>query len=115
MANENVINTRIGLKIDTLDKWQSHNPELLPGEVAFVQIGEVTTDSKGKRVIPPVMFKVGPGNFNDLGWGAAKAADVYAWAKKQVLRLKKQLKTNRYRIMMNIQLLNFIGIAMPIK
>ena len=88
MANENVINTRIGLKIDTLANWQFHNPELLPGEVAFVQIGEVTTDSNGKRVIPPVMFKVGPGNFNDLGWGAAKAADVYDWAKKSGVKIE---------------------------
>jgi hypothetical protein len=31
------------------------------------------------------MFKVGPGNFNDLGWGAATAADVYAWAKQETL------------------------------
>ena len=89
MANENVINTRIGLKIDLLANWQSKNPELLPGEVAFVQIGETTTDSNGKRVIPPVMFKVGPGHFNDLGWGAAKAADVYAWAKKTGIEIEE--------------------------
>ena len=81
LKDMNLINTRIALKIDTLENWQTHNPELLPGEVAFVQIGSVTTDKDGKRVIPPVMFKVGPGNFNSLGWGAAKAADVYDWAK----------------------------------
>lgn len=27
-------------------------------------------------------MKVGPGNFNDLDWTSAKAADVYEWAKK---------------------------------
>lgn len=79
------INTRIQLKYDTLSNWQTNNPTLLAGEIACVSIGEVTADNKGNRVIPPIMMKVGPGAFNDLGWTAAKAADVYAWAKKENL------------------------------
>ena len=79
----NVINTRIQLKYDSLADWQTINPTLLEGEIACVSIGEVTTDNQGNRVIPPVMMKVGPGAFNSLGWTAAKAADVYAWAKKE--------------------------------
>ena len=79
----NVINTRIQLKYDTLKNWQDNNTLLLQGEIACVSIGDVTVDNKGNRVAPPVMMKVGPGNFNDLGWTAAKAADVYAWAKKE--------------------------------
>lgn len=86
-TKSNEIKTRISLKYDTLANWQTNNPALLAGEVAFVQIGEVTVDNKGNRVIPPVMFKVGPGNFNDLGWGAATAADVYSWAKAEHLAL----------------------------
>lgn len=79
------INTRIQLKYDDLASWQTNNPTLLAGEIACVSIGEITTDNKGNRVIPPIMMKVGPGAFNDLGWTAAKAADVYAWAKKENL------------------------------
>lgn len=82
---DKILNTRIQLKYDTLTNWQTKNTLLKQGEVAFVQIGEVTVDNKGNRVIPPVMFKVGPGNFNDLGWGAATAADVYSWAKQDAL------------------------------
>ena len=85
--SDKILNTRIQLKYDTLVNWQTKNTLLKEGEVAFVQIGEVTVDNKGNRVIPPVMFKVGPGNFNDLGWGAATAADVYGWAKAEHLAL----------------------------
>ena len=81
------INSRLQMKYDSLVNWQTNNPTLLVGEIACVSIGEITTDNKGNRVIPPVMMKVGPGAFNDLGWIAAKAADVYAWAKKENLEL----------------------------
>ena len=84
---EKTLNTRILLKYDSLANWQTKNTLLKQGEVAFVQIGEISTDNNGNRVIPPVMFKVGPGNFNDLGWGSATAADVYAWAKAEHLAL----------------------------
>lgn len=82
---DKILNTRIQLKYDTLANWKAKNTLLKQGEVAFVQIGEISVDDKGNRVIPPVMFKVGPGNFNDLGWSAATAADVYGWAKQETL------------------------------
>ena len=74
----NELKTRISLKYDTLKNWQDNNPLLLAGEVAFVK---VETNDPANKLHPPVMFKVGPGNFNDLSWGSALAADVYSWAK----------------------------------
>lgn len=79
---EKILNTRIQLKYDTLANWKTKNTLLKQGEVAFAEIGEAGVDAQGRRIAPPVMFKVGPGNFNDLGWGAATAADVYSWAKE---------------------------------
>ena len=80
MANEKVLNTRIQLKYDSLAAWTSSNPELKPGEVAIAVV-----DTVAGSTLQPVMFKVGNANkdrFNDLDWASAKAADVYAWAKK---------------------------------
>lgn len=78
MATEKILNTRIQLKYDTLTNWETKNTELKQGELAIVKIETATVGS----TLQPVMFKVGPGKFNDLDWASAKAADVYGWAKK---------------------------------
>lgn len=81
---DKILNTRIQLKYDTLSNWQTKNTLLKEGEVAFVAIetnvteGDLATNFTN---VPNIMFKVGPGNFNDLKWGSALAADVYDWAK----------------------------------
>jgi hypothetical protein len=76
---DKILNTRIQLKHDTLTAWQTKNTLLKKGEIAIAVIESVDPANKLHQ---PVMFKVGPGNFNDLEWASALAADVYAWAKK---------------------------------
>lgn len=68
----NKIKVTFQLRYDSFDNWSSNNTYLTDGEVAIATINERAT----------VMIKVGPGNFNDLPWVSALAADVYDWAKK---------------------------------
>lgn len=84
---EKILQTRLQLKYDDISNWETQNPILKAGEVAFATIGEIEKDSEGRPVLPPVMFKVGDGNaeFKSLDWVAAKAADVYGWAKSKNL------------------------------
>ena len=78
MANEKTLHTRIQLKYDTLANWTTKNTLLLQGEIA---IATIDSANPANKLNPPVMFKVGPGNFNNLEWASALAADVYGWAK----------------------------------
>ena len=83
MANK-TINTRIRLKYDSFANWNTNNPLLLEGEVAIAHLGPSTgTSTTPDNGTHPVLFKVGPGNFNSLPWVSGLAADVYAWAKKE--------------------------------
>lgn len=86
MAESNTLKTRISLKYDTLTNWQSNNPTLLTGEIA---IATINSANPANKQLPPVMFKVGPGKFNDLDWASALAADVYAWAKESAILVSK--------------------------
>ena len=77
------LNTRIQLKYDSYANWTTNNPTLLQGELAIAYLGPTKDDS---TVTPnnethPVLFKVGPGQFNSLPWASALAADVHSWAK----------------------------------
>ena len=77
------LNTRIQLKYDSYANWTTNNPTLLQGELAIAYLGPTKDDS---AVTPnnethPVLFKVGPGQFNSLPWASALAADVHSWAK----------------------------------
>lgn len=83
MAENKKLNTRIQLKYDSYQQWTEKNPVLLAGEVAIAKLtttGAVAPNENDTQA--PVLFKVGPGNFNDLPWASALAADVYAWAKQ---------------------------------
>ncbi|NCE65029.1 hypothetical protein D1159_10690 [Pseudoflavonifractor sp. 524-17] len=76
MANQ-TISARVQMRKDTISNWTEHNPVLLRGEAAVVEIpaqGEETSQ---------ILLKVGDGAsaFCDLPWSAAMAADVYPWAK----------------------------------
>lgn len=79
------LNTRICLKYDTFTNWNTNNPTLLPGELAVVSLTDVTSTTAGASAGTtgqhPVLFKIGPGNFKDLPWASALAADVHDWAK----------------------------------
>lgn len=78
----NEIFTRIQLKYDSYNAWKTNNPTLLPGEVAIAKlVDENVTIPTDETKNAPVLFKVGPGVFNDLPWVSGLAADVYAWAK----------------------------------
>lgn len=73
-------NTRIQLKYDTYENWNTHNPTPLKGEICIVV---VPAEAGAVVQEPAVLFKVGDGTtaFNDLQFGSALAADVYSWAK----------------------------------
>lgn len=86
-TQSNEIKTRISLKYDSLANWESKNPLLLTGEVAIAYLASSQTTVTPNNGTHPVMFKVGPGNFNDLPWTSALAADVYAWAKAKEVML----------------------------
>ena len=81
MATNTLNGLRIKLKIDSFENWTTHNPVLLKGEVALV---EITAANQGSQVVPTVLMKVGDGtnHFNDLHFISANAADVYSWAKQ---------------------------------
>lgn len=84
MATEKILNTRILLKVDTLDNWNSSTLPLKKGELAFATVAA----SAGTGLTEPVvMVKIGEDGvktFKDLGWNFyAKASDVVAAAKSE--------------------------------
>lgn len=85
MATEKTFNTRIQLKYDTWDQWNS-----TAGKAVVLKKGELATvfvpaeSSSGQTTSEPAfLIKVGDGTtkFESLPWVQAKAADVYSWAK----------------------------------
>jgi hypothetical protein len=83
MAEEKILNTRIRLKYDSYANWTEKNPTLLSGEIAIARLTTVAAvKPEGNDEQAPVLFKVGPGEFNSLPWVSGLAADVYSWAKK---------------------------------
>ena len=65
MAVEKILNTRIQLKYDSYSNWSTINPTLKAGEVAIAYLAASQTTATPDNGTHPVMFKVGPGNFND--------------------------------------------------
>jgi hypothetical protein len=58
MATEKILNTRIGLKIDTLTNWDNSSLILKKGEVAFATVA--ATEGSGLAE-PVIMVKIGDG------------------------------------------------------
>lgn len=87
---EKLLNTRIQLRYDSYTNWADKNPELKSGEIAIAYLAESHTKPALDNNTHPVMFKVGPGNFNSLPWASALAADVYGWAKETGLTVVKE-------------------------
>lgn len=84
MATEKILNTRILLKVDTLENWNSSILPLKKGELAFATVAA----SAGTGLTEPVvMVKIGEDGvktFKDLGWSFyAKASDVISAAKSE--------------------------------
>ena len=73
-------NTRIQLKYDTYENWDTNNPTLLKGEMAVVEVPVETGVAQNE---PTYLLKIGDGesDFKTLKWVSGTAADVYAWAK----------------------------------
>jgi hypothetical protein len=84
MVNEKILNTRVQLKYDSYENWQKSNTLLKSGEVAIAYLGPTHTTTTPDNGSHPVLFKVGPGNFNSLPWASALAADVHTWAKQSL-------------------------------
>ena len=84
MAFEKILNTRIALKIDTLENWLKSTLPLKKGELALATVAA----SAGTGLTEPViMIKVGEDGvktFKDLEWNVyAKAADVLSACKDE--------------------------------
>ena len=78
---ENVLQTRIQLKYDTISEWNRSSLVLKLGELAIAEVPAATTSS---GLTPPAIgIKVGDGvhRFIELPWIQAAAGDVYDWAK----------------------------------
>lgn len=79
-------NTRIQLKFDTWENWQTVSESFIPlkGEMCICEI-PATTTATGEVLSEKVyLMKVGDGStaFGSLSWVSAPAADVYGWAKQ---------------------------------
>ena len=87
MADMKYLNTRVQLKYDSYENWSKaeNQKDLLAGEIAIAYLGPTHTTTTPDNGTHPVLFKVGPGKFNDLPWASALAADVYDWAKQAAL------------------------------
>lgn len=82
--NEKILNTRIALKIDTLENWQKSTIGLKKGELALATVAS----SAGTGLTEPVvMIKVGEDGvktFSQLEWNVyAKASDVLSACKTE--------------------------------
>lgn len=85
MATEKTLQTRIQLKYDTWNNWNTTAAKALvlkKGELATVYV-PANTASGQTTSEPAFLLKVGDGStkFESLPWLQAKAADVYEWAK----------------------------------
>lgn len=90
---EKLLNTRIALRIDTLENWLKTDVDgkgaklvLKHGEIGLC---EIPSGNKTATTAPTVLFKVGDGKtaFGSLNWASALAADVYSWAKAETVVL----------------------------
>ena len=84
MSEIKTLNTRIKLRIDTLENWNSSTLTLLPGEIAFATVAS----SAGTGLTEPVvMAKIGTEEektFAELPWAFhAKASDVLSACKSE--------------------------------
>lgn len=89
-------NVRIQNKYDTLQNWLDSSLVLKAGEIALATVD--TKDANSGEYVPTVLMKVGDGSktFAQLPWTAARAADVYGWAKLEnptIEQLPGNLKT----------------------
>lgn len=86
---EHMIESRILLRYDTLDRWMNSTVILKQGEAAIAaSTFDYTIEGTNHRpdhTPPAIGIKIGDGYhyFSELPWVQAVAGDVYAWAKQQ--------------------------------
>lgn len=90
---EKMFSTRFKLRYDTAGNWANIESTFKPlaGEVCIYEVKAALTDEHGVVVVPPVtLMKVGDGTstLKELNYLYAKAADVYAWAKKEQIDIE---------------------------
>lgn len=95
---EKRFDTRILLKYDSLENWNSSELILKAGEVAIATVPAAEVETKEHGIITPpaaVIIKVGDGKstFAQLPIVSGLAADVYSWAKKDEASFKTWLDT----------------------
>lgn len=78
---DNIIQTRIRLKYDTLTNWQASKLVLGAGEIAVTTV-PTGTENAPSTSLPAVLFKCGDGShtWSELDYTYAKASNVYSWA-----------------------------------
>lgn len=94
IENANIFNNvRFILKNDELATWQNSTGILEKGEIALtrVAVNKVDPITGNTVAVPTYLMKVGDGvnRFANLNWLTAPASDVYGWAKKANLPIKK--------------------------
>lgn len=93
---EKKFDTRILLKYDSLENWNSSSLILKAGEVAIATVPTTESTTVQSGIITPpaaVIIKVGDGEstFAQLPVVSGLAADVYSWAKKDEVSFVKWL------------------------
>ena len=82
MANEKILNTRIALKLDTIENWEKSTLALRKGEVAICVINPTEENGLKEAVTMIKIGEDGVKTFKDLSWNFyAKASDVIDQAK----------------------------------
>ena len=84
MAIEKTLNTRILMKVDTLENWDKSTLALKKGELAFATVAATAGNGLTEPVVMVKIGEDGVKTFNDLSWNFyAKASDVIAAAKSE--------------------------------
>jgi hypothetical protein len=84
MAEIKTLNTRIKLRIDTLENWNKSSVTLLPGEVAFATVASGAGTSLTEPVVMAKIATEEGKTFKELPWALhAKASDVLSACKNE--------------------------------
>ena len=79
---EKILNTRILMKVDTLENWNNSTLALKKGELAFATVAATAGNGLTEPVVMVKIGEDGVKTFKDLSWNFyAKASDVIAEAK----------------------------------
>ena len=84
MATEKILNTRILMKVDTLEAWSNSTLPIKKGELCFATVAATAGNGLTEPVVMVKIGEDGVKTFKDLPWNFyAKASDVIAAAKSE--------------------------------